>query len=114
VNIAQNLSFVGTDFSSLVPSLLRRSHLFILRTSGEEREMLPLEHWSAQGWPVPSVLPRGSAAAEKFPIDMGAGALTALSPASLKSMAGNGMHMAVVGSVLLFTLSSVEVIRDTG
>ena len=112
VNIAQNLRFVGPEFTSMVPALLRRSHLFILRSSGEEREMLPLEHWSAQGWPVPAVLPPGSAAASKFAIDMQA--LVSLSSASLKSMAGNGMHMGVVGSVLLFLLSSAEMVRELG
>ena len=74
--------------------------------------MLPLEHWSAQGWPVPAVLPPGSAAASKFTIDMQA--LVSLSSASLKSMAGNGMHMGVVGSVLLFLLSSAEMVRALG
>ena len=91
--------------SPIVPAILTGSYLFLLRKEGVEREILPLEHWSAQGWAVPTVLARKSAAAASFNIDLAT--LQSMTPSALRHIAGNGMHKAVVGSIELFVLCAM-------
>ena len=105
VNIRQNVAHAGRSMSPIVPALLTRSYLFLLRKEGVEREMLPLEHWSAQGWVGPTVLARMSAAAASFNIDLAT--LQSMTLAALRHIAGNGMHKVVVGSIELFVLCAM-------
>ena len=88
--------------SKWVPTLLRDSHYVLLRGQGcgrgSEKSMLGDEAFLSMGWPV-----HAQASDKEMPCAIDA-ILPSLSEAQKRSLAGNGMSVPVIGSVLLFVL----------
>ena len=85
--------------ADVVPALLRASVLWSFRL---RRVALPLEHLELQGW---AMFDSSSGPQSCQCI----GAFRQLSDQKLRQLAGNGMHLAVIGSVLAFALDCTEV-----
>ncbi len=64
-----------------------------------------------QGFPVPQLLARGNKYARLFPIAelVDANGPHCMSGVDIRHLAGNGMHLAALGSVILFRLATCEV-----
>eukprot|EP00971_Amphidinium_carterae_P111180 2202118-Amphidinium_carterae.1 len=92
VNLHQNVEYMP-NLSPVVPALLKASRLWSL---GLSREVLPTEHLEIQGWCL-----QGPMQAQQAVKD----ALEKQSPAVLRRMAGNGFHLASVGTALLLGLA---------
>ena len=92
-NIAQRASHMGPVLSGFVPALLRSSLLWSFR---KRRLVLPAEHLELQGYNLWGNEDRRSVVAALLP---------SLRSTSLKSLAGNAMHIQSIGSVLMFVVS---------
>ena len=73
----------------------------LLFNVGHERCLLPEEHLEVMGWPA--FAPRGSAHCLPWPE-----ALRSMSSAAIRSVAGNGMHLGALGSVLMYLLGFTQ------
>lgn len=114
--LTQNADFQPT-MTSLVPALLRKSVIWRIVHKdvksvelGNEnyhlefdRPLQPLEHLAVQGVPVASLLPVAHPSIDSSPVAklFCRGDYSAV---SLRSFAGNSMHVAAIGSVLAFRL----------
>ena len=71
-----------------------------------DRPLLPLEHFAVQGVPVPSLCDSGTERqSNPWHRVLQDGSMT---PADMRHLTGNGMHIAAVGSVLGFILMTVR------
>ena len=91
-NLRQRPSFMAS--TATVPALLRRSFLWCL---GLKRPLLPQEHLEVMGFKMFGDSPCSAALV-----------LNSLTGTEQRSLAGNSMHMAAIGSVLMFLLAGVE------
>ena len=83
-----------------VPALLRHSTLYVF---GRKRQAVPAEHLEIQGWNL-----FGSLQEAAEPNDNAQSlehSLRNLAPGKLRALSGNGMHLHVLGSLILFVLS---------
>ena len=106
-SLSQNAHFM-TNYSMLAPSLVRNSFVYRIvacSSTHEERPAIPLEYFAMQVIPV--LLPRGHLLGSVWPPQE----VAAMSPSVCRSVCGNGMNLAAVGSVLLFSLGSMDVCR---
>ena len=97
-DLCQNPEYMGPS-CGYVPALLQRTNLWLF---GQRRLALPSEHVECQGWNLfgdPAGLYKSSITLEK---------LQKMKPARVKSLAGNGMHLQVLASVLAFTVAVME------
>jgi len=108
VDISQRVDWVGTTFTPYVMALRRNSRPWLVTRAGHMRPMLPLEHWCAQGWHVPGVGPRAEANLAGTPCAFPADAIDSTSSSKLVQLAGNGMHKACIGTVLICALGSYQ------
>ena len=98
VNLCQNFAF-SKGIGEIVPALLTSTSL--LWDMQAERPFTPEEYLVIQGIPVSAP---GRDSASRFSIETLA--LTGeLAPDQVRHLCGNGMHLAAVGSVLLFALA---------
>ena len=104
VNVAQNEDFFST--TAFVPTLLKSSLVFCL-SPGINRLMTPLECFTVMGMHAHK---QG-----KFPCHLDAffKAQRSTSPKDMCCLAGNSMHMAAVGAVLMFALSTVHTYEES-
>jgi hypothetical protein len=103
VNLHQGATF-HTSLRQRAPSLLTGSDLFDI-VSGQE--VLPVQHWLIQGYPVPGLCSPGPSKHFSFPSLVSAIGTT-LTDSSVNTLTGNAMHQAVVGVCLLYALASTE------
>lgn len=96
-NVSQTAPFSNPSALMAVPALLRGSSLWSMRL---QRFVLPIEHLEIQGY---NIFDQES----KCKCDI-AGHLRELPQAHIKSMAGNSMHLAAVGTVIMFVLGCTE------
>jgi hypothetical protein len=92
--VSQTMSFAG-PVRSLVPTLLRNSMCFII---SEQRLMLPIEHFLVNG--VPLFYENLPPKLQVIPVQ----AFETLGESEARRLAGNMMHLASVGSILLGAL----------
>ncbi|CAE7778137.1 unnamed protein product [Symbiodinium sp. CCMP2592] len=92
-NIAQRASHMGPVLSGFAPALLRSSLLWSFRL---RRIVLPAEHLELQGYSLWGNEERRSVVSDVLP---------SLRSSSLRSLAGNAMHIQSIGSVLMFVVS---------
>ena len=78
------------------PTLLRRTLIWCI---GLQRLLLPLEHFEYLGYNIFGDTDEQSTFAQ---------AVMQCSPSEQRSMPGNGMHAAAVGSTLMFLLAGAE------
>lgn len=99
VNIAQTAAVAGDTYSEFVPSLLTATSLLWDQT--QERTMLAKEHLGVQGVPF---LSTDIELTSHFPVirTMQRGQLK---DSQVRHLAGNGMQVKCIGSVLMFALS---------
>ncbi len=88
-NLRQSPSF--GSLSAVMPTLLRGSVIYSFQA---ERVLVAKEHFEVMGYRMFSEPTAGFA-----------GALDGLSNCQLRGLAGNGMHLAAISSVLLFALA---------
>lgn len=99
VNLTQEASYIPKP-SELVGALLRGSTLWDLK---QDTPVLPIEHFAIQGFAVDSESPLH---ARHFPWDFEV--LGLLPHSQLRTVTGNGMHLAAVSSALAFALAAVQ------
>lgn len=106
-NLQQKADFMqATHFR--IPAILRQTHLWLF---GRKRWALPIEYLEVQGYNIFGADADGSEDGDnhghlyKCRITE---TLKALPSRVLKSVAGNGMHLQAVGSVILFVLGCVQ------
>jgi len=103
VNLQQGATF-HTSLRQRAPALLTGSDLFDI-VSGQE--VLPVQHWLIQGFPVPGLC--SPDLSKRFPFPTLVSAMgTTLTDSSVKTLTGNAMHQAAVGVCLLYALASTE------
>ena len=94
-NLSQRASFMPAT-ERAIPALLRKSLLYFW---GKRRQALPVEHFEMQGWNIfGNPQPRDEEGDQQL----------SLPPGKQQELSGNGMHLHVLGSVLLFTLAFSE------
>ena len=99
-NLSQRASFMPAT-ERAIPALLRKSLLYFW---GKRRQALPVEHFEMQGWNIfGNPQPRDEEGDQQL-----RQALISLPPGKQQELSGNGMHLHVLGSVLLFTLAFSE------
>ena len=92
---------VAEDF---VPTLLRESSVYLLKSRAKQVSidhpipLLPMEHMSVMGWPLDV---SGTGTDEGCAIGR---VLRRLPPAVVKGLAGNGMHLSVLGAVIYYCM----------
>ena len=96
-DITQNPEY--GSITALVPALLRNSSPWSLKY---DREMIPAERLEAMG--LACILPEQTVGCKTVCGDI----ISALKPAQVKSMAGNAMHVAAIGVVLIYSLARTE------
>ena len=104
VNLQQRVSFMP-NLSEIVPCLMTSSS--VLYSMRMQRLLHPLEHLCVQGIPIfdSRRAPSDLFAVEKLALS---GRLTS---SQVKAVAGNGMNLLAVGSVIMFVLGTVEMNR---
>ena len=98
-NITQNAHYMNGIITDYAPALLRSSVLYSL-SSG--RQLCAVEYLLIQGirnFPYETINPRTPECRR-------------VSRRALKAMAGNGMHSAAVGSMIMFALGSCTFVAD--
>ena len=127
ISLTQNVDFIASA-GSLIPALLRKTSIWrVVRSSRKsvptgtiaynlklDRPMMPLEHLAVQGVPVPELLPAGHPSAANSPLTAFFADGELCKGALARNFAGNGMHLACVGGVLLFKLMTVSFKSDDG
>lgn len=105
VNIMQNSDF-HPYLGHTIPTLMRKSQLFSL---AKRRGMLPLEQMAAQGVPLfldaamDATSPNRESQLSSFDLDF----LLSLSDGDLRHLAGNGMALSSIGTVIILALCSL-------
>ena len=97
-NLAQNPDYMA-PCRGTVPALLKASRLWLY---GKKRLALGEEHLEVQGWNLMGTASSGYKSPMRLP------QLTALGQQKLVALAGNGMHVHVVGAVVAFMLAFTE------
>ena len=89
--------------SELIPCLAQNSKVW---SEFHKREALPVEHLVFQGFPaVPAVASAAGALPWAATVGMPPNDVSAC---EMRSLAGNAMHMGVLGAVMLFAFSSFD------
>ena len=101
VSLMQKPSF-AKGFCVKAPALLRGSFLFDLKRGVE---VLPIQHWLIQGVPVPGFTTEEQASRCAFRA-LFEDPQSALSDSAVRTLTGNAMHMAAIGSWVLFGLAT--------
>lgn len=109
-NLANRPSMVST-FQEDMPRFMRNSTMFLLKSpsigSSREtqvnRQLIPLEWWSAMGWPVWCESEANSLST----------ALSILSASQTSQLVGNSMHLAPLGVSILWWFAFVSVPRPS-
>ena len=111
-NLAQNPGFMN-HVDGNIPTLTRKSFLWGThipnRASPCARPLMPYEHLAAMGWPV--LLPETHNLSKKLPMKLRYNVWTANKgpkPKTLRSMAGNGMHVLAMCSIWTFILTTSD------
>ncbi len=91
-DLRQNYGFSGV--STTIPTLLRGSQISAFAAN---RTLLPAEHFESMGYAIYS-----------SPQVSFAESVERLGYAQMRSLAGNGMHAAASGTILIFALSGVQ------
>ena len=109
MNIEQRAEYTKT-MASIMPTLIRGSHLFVLTGDLAWRPLVPEEYMAIQGLPAFEV--DGTRLRSALTIALlDHAARGTFSRTKFRSMLGNGMHHASVGSVLLDALLRTHVHR---
>ena len=97
-DISQKPDYRKKTRGKVLLALMQKTLLFNV---GHERCLLPEEHLEVMGWPA--FAPRGSTHCLPWPE-----ALPSMSSAAIRSVAGNGMHLGALGSVLMYLLGFTQ------
>ena len=100
VTVARSVSFMALPSQVVAPAVLRRSRLFSLFC---DRFVHPLELLAIQGFPILTDSPYSLYNPFKGALLQGPEAVTS---SEIEVLAGNSMHLAAVGGVLLLVLAS--------
>ena len=104
-SVSQSEAFMSIT-AGVVPTLTTNSAIHrISNKPGEDRPAAPLEYFAMQN--IPALLPEGHQAAKHFAF-RGFVEKGLLPIGHCRVMTGNGMNLAVVGSVLCFGLATIE------
>jgi hypothetical protein len=102
VNLVQTAGYMQGRLQTRAPALLRGSCLYDLVS---DKEVLPIQHWLIQGFPVPGFVDEELSANFPFP-SLLPGHKDPLHDKEVRTLTGNSMHVAAVGAWVLFAWSA--------